>query len=270
MPIGPRGRLGGRGTTYGHSERTLRGLRQREQEEREAFERSRRGELGNLEDILSERFLPAYEDAQQASAEREQQILDTLAEPIDYGAALGSVSTEAEAIISDLFGPGGAVESARSESLGALVDRGLSPAGGSAQRAYQNILGEARGEVTNRVAQRATQLAPLAVQQRGQDLSSLANLYGAEQSRELDVLNSLFGGRASEAQLGLSRQTQDLNRRIVEAQLRQLEDQRSGGGFGGFLGDLLGGVGSAVTGGLAGGIASGIFGGTEDFVSELF
>lgn len=229
--------------------------------------RDQRGPLGSISDILDERFLPEYEEAQAGTQAAEQAFQERLAQGVDYSSALEQIRPEIEGIIGELFGPGGQVEQASSQALRGTVNTGFGPTSGAFNRARTGILEGARGEVTNRVAQRAPELARLGLQEYGTELGALQQDVTEARGREISLLESLFGGQASVEQLELSRETQDLNRQIVEEQLAQLRRQNEDSGF---FGDLFGGVASALTGGLAGGVASGVFGGVEDFVGGLF
>jgi hypothetical protein len=216
-------------------------------------DRNRRAQAG-LGGILDSYYRPELDRTQGSAADAQDAFLERLNAPTDYSGLRGELSAMAEGITSEMFGPGGAVQQATSQAAEQSVGTGFGPSSGGFDRARRNIFSGARGEVTNRIAQGALQLAPIAMQERQGDISALGDFYGMQATRGDALRDSLFGGEATIENLGMAREQLDLNRMLIEESLRQ---SRSGGGIGGFLKKAAGGlIGTALGGPIGGAFGS--------------
>lgn len=219
-----------------------------------------------IRDLLGERFLPEFERLAERQAELEEQLLGRIEDPIDFESFRGELSTLAESVTRDLFGPGGAVEDATTRAAGESVRSGFGTRSGGFDRARLNILEGARDQVTDVVGRAAPQLAQTAAQTRAADIGALGEFTAGQAARQTDLLESLFGGFATIEQINQAREQLGLNEDIIREVLRG----GGGGGVGGFLGKLGGGLLGATLGPIAGGIGGALGEQAGDYISGLF
>lgn len=200
-----------------------------------------------LESILQRILNPALDESKERRSTREAALMEALGQPTDFGSVREEVSAVGEGVANELFSQGGQVESAINEALRNTARTGFGPTSGSFDRARLDVLRGASDQVANRVAQSATQLAPLAQRERATDLGILGGLAESEAARVGNLRQSIFGGRASVNQLQLAQDQADLNEQLVN---QALESGETG---------FLEGVGNAATGALGGAVAGSQF-----------
>lgn len=194
--------------------------------------------------ILDDRFAGELDRLSESQPDLETRFLEALRSPVNFEDFRGELSEFAESVTSDVFGPGGQVSQLTGQARESAIGRGLSPFGGTTTGARNDILRGATGDVSRAIGQQAGQLAGLAVQQRQSDLGNLLGFTGMQAERADDLRESLFGGQATIENLGLARESLDLNTRLIE---QALSERQGGGGIGGFLGKVGGGLlGSAL------------------------
>lgn len=152
-----------------------------------------RGGQSGLRDILERYFLPEVGASQGRRGGIESAFFGQVTQP---GSLYGAASTAATGVANQLFAPGGEVANLIGRARGQTIGQGFDP--GSAFGSENEIL---RG-ATRRVADTfATQAAGL----EGQRFGALSQLYGDEQTRYRDLIESLFTGVGSAEQFGLAR-----------------------------------------------------------------
>lgn len=220
----------------------------------------------SLRGILDDRFSGELDRLTESQPDLETNFLEALRSPVNFEDFRGELSEFAESVTSDVFGPGGAVQGAINQATPDILNSGMSPFGGTAARTRNDILRGATDQVSNAIGQQAGKLAGIASQNRTNDIASRLAFTELQAGRADSLRESLFGGQATIENLGLARESQDLNRRMIEQALRQRE---GGGGFGSFFGNLGGGllgatlgpIGATVGSRAGGAIGDALFGG---------
>lgn len=223
-----------------------------------------RSSIGDMEQIINNRFLPEFERTQAALPGIQELFMERLNAPVDYSGLRGELQAVAEGVGEELFRPGGSVELASRGAAEGSVRTGFGPSSGGFDRARMNILDEAQGTIGRTISQGALQLAPMALQKRQGDIANAFGLLQLQSGRADDLRESLFGGRASIEQLKLARDQMKLNRRLVEAGLANQNlstGDRIGGALSGAAGGALAGAQAGTIFGLPGAAVGGILGG---------
>jgi len=214
---------------------------------------------GGLLSPIDRFFLPEFERLQGGQESLENLFLNRVQSPVDFERFRAPLESFAQSVQGELFSPGGAVDTASRAALDTEIQAGRGPRSGSFNRSRLDILGQASDTLSGAIGQAAPQIAQTAVINRGQDIESLFRLLGLQSGRLDDIRDSLFTGEAAEVQRGFTRESLDLNRRLIEASL--------GGGGGGGIGGFLRSLGSGLFGSAIGplGATLGISGGRAIF-----
>lgn len=187
------------------------------------------GRPRNLGGILDE-FGQAQDFQQERARELEGQFEDVLA------GGREALSDVAQGVTAELFAPGGQVEQATNRALRSTVESGFGPRSGGFDQARLNIQERAQDQVANRVAQAAPEI-------RSQTIQGLGQLAGQLRGSAESLRESEFGGQATIEQLGLARERQDMNERIMQEFL----DERGGADIGGAASGALSGAATGAT-----------------------
>lgn len=189
----------------------------------------------NLNDILQNRFVPELDRIGANMGNIEQMFMDAYNAPIDFSQYNDALSTFAGGVSDQYFAPGGIVEQQSRQALGQTVNTGFGTTSGGFDNARMNILSGATGAMNNAIAMQAGDLARLAQSDRQNQLNTAFGYLGLEKGRHDSLLESLFGGAATDRVYGMDEEMLALNRSMIQKALledggRSLMDRISSGG----------------------------------------